>query len=46
VDVHIVVSDAERAVVSNVRRKQVEADEMSRHIIAHMRDFEREELAS
>ncbi len=46
VDVHIVVSNSERAVVSNVRRKQAEADEMSRQIIAHMRDFEREELAS
>ena len=46
VDAHIVVSDIERAVVSNVRRKQVEADEMSRQIIAHMRDFERQELAS
>lgn len=46
VDAHIVVSDAERAVVANVRRKQVEADEMSRQIIAHMMDFEREELAS
>lgn len=46
VDAHIVVSDAERAVVSNVRRKQAEADEMSRQIIAHMAGFEREELAS
>ncbi len=46
VEAHIVVSDIERAVVSNVRRKQAEADEMSRQIIAHMRDFEREELAS
>ncbi len=46
VEAHIVISDAERAVVSNVRRKQAEADEMSRQIIVHMRDFEREELAS
>ncbi len=46
VEAHIVVSDIERAVVANVRRKQVEADEMSRQIIAQMRDFEREELAS
>jgi len=46
VDVHIVVSNAERAVVSNVRRKQAEAQEMASQIIAHMRDFEREELAS
>lgn len=43
---HIVVSNIERAVVSNVRRKQAEADEMSRQIIAQMKDFEREELAS
>ncbi len=46
VDAHIIVSDAERAVVANVRRKQADADEMSTQIIAHMRDFEREELAS
>jgi hypothetical protein len=46
VDAHIIVSDLERAVVANVQRKQADADEMSRQIIAHMRDFEREELAS
>ncbi len=46
VTAHIVVSNSERAVVSNVRRKQAEAQEMTSQIIAHMRDFEREELAS
>lgn len=46
VEAHIVVSDIERAVVSNVRRKQAEAQEMSSQIIAHMSDFEHEELAS
>ena len=46
VDAHIIVSNIERAVVANVQRKQADADEMSRQIIAHMRDFEREELAS
>ncbi len=46
VDAHIVVSNSERAVVSNVRRKQSEAQEMTSQIISHMRDFEREELAS
>ncbi len=46
VDAHIVVSNSERAIVSNVRRKQADADEMARQLLTHMRDFEREELAS
>ncbi len=46
VDAHIVVSNSERAIVSNVRRKQADADEMARQLLVHMRDFEREELAS
>lgn len=46
VNAHIVISNSERAVVSNVRRKQAESHEMTSQIIAHMRDFEREELAS
>lgn len=44
VDAHIVVSNSERAIVSNVRRKQADADEMARQLLVHMRDFEREEL--
>src|SRR6185295_3534565 len=46
VDAHIVVSNSERAIVSNVRRKQADADEMARQLLVHMREFEREELAS
>lgn len=46
VDVHIVVSDAERAIVENVRRKETAAASLADGLIAHMRDFEREELAS
>ncbi len=45
VDAHIVVSNSERAIVSNVRRKQADADEMARQLLTHMRDFEREELS-
>lgn len=46
VDVHIVVSDAERGIVENVRQKEAKADAMAQGLLAHMRDFEREELAS
>jgi hypothetical protein len=46
VDVHIVVSDAERAIVESVRRKETAAASLADGLIAHMRDFEREELAS
>jgi hypothetical protein len=44
VDAHIVVSEAESIVVENVRRKQAAARDLSQSLIAHMRDFEREEL--
>ena len=44
VHVHIIVSDAERGIVENVRRKEQSASEMSLGLIEHMRDFEREEL--
>lgn len=43
---HIVVSDAERAVVENVRRKEAVADALARDILSHMIDFEREELTA
>ena len=46
VNAHIVISNSERAVVSNVRRKQAESQEMTSQIIAEMRDFEREELTA
>jgi hypothetical protein len=46
VDAHIVVSRAEAAVVENVKRKEAAADAMAQDLIAHMRDFEREELSA
>lgn len=45
VDVYVVVSEAESLVVENVRRKEATADTLSRELIEHMRDFEREEVA-
>ena len=44
VDAHIVVSDAERAVVENVKRKEAAHDALSRELLQHMREFEREEV--
>lgn len=44
VHAHIVVSRAEAAVVENVKRKEAVADQLAQDLIAHMRDFEREEL--
>ncbi len=46
VDVHIVVSDAERMVVENVKRKEAVAASMADGLLQHMQAFEREELAS
>ncbi len=46
VDIHIVVSDAERLIVENVRRKEATADSMAAGLIEHMADFEREELSA
>lgn len=46
VDAHVIVSDSERAVVENVRRKEAIADALSRDLIAHMQDFERKELVA
>lgn len=46
VNAHIVVSQAEAVVVENVRRKQRAAQDMSRDLLVHMRDFEREELTA
>lgn len=46
VDVHIVVGDSERAVVANVQRKERQHDDMAQGLLIHMREFEREELAS
>lgn len=40
----IVVSEAEQAIVENVRRKERDARELGTELLHHMRDFEREEL--
>ena len=40
------MSEGERAIVENVRKKEAAADAMSVELLAAMRDFEREELAS
>src|SRR5690606_21248851 len=45
VNVHVVVSEAEQAVVANVRRKEQAAATLSSELLAHMREFEREEIA-
>lgn len=44
VRVHIVVSEPERVIAENVRRKEREAEELTRGIVNAMRDYEREEL--
>ncbi len=44
VDVHIIVSDAERGIVENVRQKEAKAEAMAEGLLHHMRDFEYEEL--
>jgi hypothetical protein len=44
VDVHIVVSEAEQLVVENVRRKEATHDALGSELLAHMRDFEKEEI--
>jgi len=45
VTAHVIVSDAERAVIENVRRKETAARQLSDALIHHMVDFERQELA-
>jgi len=44
VDVHIVVSDAERGIVRNVRRKEQKHDDLSSTLLTHMVAFERAEV--
>lgn len=46
VDAYVVVSDAERFVVENVRAKEARADTLSRNLLRHMARFEREELVA
>lgn len=44
VDVHIVISDAEQDVLANVLKKEAQATEMQRQLIAHVAEFERAEI--
>ncbi len=46
VDVHIVVSEAERMVVENVRRKETAARSLAGNLLKHMAPFEREEVGA
>ena len=46
VDAYVVVSDAERFVVENVRAKEARADSLSRNLLRHMARFERKELVA
>jgi superfamily II DNA or RNA helicase len=46
VDAWLVVSEAERLVVENVRRKEATADALSANLLEHIRDFERAEVAA
>jgi len=46
VEAHVIVSEAEQVIVENVRRKEAAAASLAEGLIAHMREFEREELAS
>jgi hypothetical protein len=46
VEAHVVVSEAELVVVENIRRKETAAVGLSGALLAHMRDFEREELSA
>ena len=44
VDVRVIVSEAEQAIVENVRRKERDSRALSDQLIAQMREFEREEV--
>lgn len=46
VNVHVVVTDHEREIVENVRRKETEAEELSREIVNAAKEFEMEELGT
>lgn len=45
VNVYIVLSEAERAIYDNVMKKQEEAERMSKHLIANVKEFEKEEIS-
>lgn len=46
VDAWVIVSEAERLVVENVRRKEAAASDLARELLAHMAEFERAEVAA
>lgn len=46
VSVHIVVSEAERMVVENVRQKEARAADLSAQLLRYMEPFEREEVGA
>jgi DNA modification methylase len=41
VNVHVIAADTEGAVVSNLKRKDAQADELARELVAHMADLNR-----
>ena len=45
VEAWIVVSEPERLVVENVKKKEATADALAANLLAHMREFEKEEVA-
>ena len=46
VDAHVVLSDVEHEVFDNVRRKERQAGELSKHLIANIAEFEKEEIGT
>ncbi len=44
VEVYVIVSDAETEIVDNVRRKEAQASELSRELIANLIEFEQAEI--
>lgn len=44
VDVHVIVSDLEGAVVRNIERKERDAERMAREMVAHMADISSQEI--
>lgn len=46
VDVHFVAANTEGAVVSNLKRKEAQADQMAAEMVAHMQDLNRADLGA
>lgn len=44
VNAHIIISEAEGAVLDNIKRKEADAEEMQRSLIAHMSDISRKQI--